>query len=262
MENDFPLKGKTVLVTRNKAQATSFKQKVEALGGKAVLTSLITFRRALPNDVAEQVREDLAAPGWLVFTSVNGADFFFSYLKENQLILPAHKKIAAVGEKTARRLKTHNVSVDVMPQEYIAEQLADALKQHAEPGEPITVMKGNLSRDVIKQELVPLGFEVKEWVLYETIPDEEGIEALKDAAGQYSFDYVTFTSSSTVHTFMHVLGEELKKWKANGTACISIGPLTNDALLTYGITSHTPDTFTIDGMLELMCSMSREEERI
>lgn len=193
---------------------------------------------------------------------MNGADFFFSYLKENQLILPAHKKIAAVGEKTARRLKMHNVSVDVMPQEYIAEQLADALKQHAEPGETITVMKGNLSRDVIKQELVPLGFEVKEWVLYETIPDEEGIEALKDAAGQYSFDYVTFTSSSTVHTFMHVLGEELKKWKANGTACISIGPLTNDALLTYGITSHTPDTFTIDGMLELMCSMSREEERI
>ncbi|SPU02541.1 uroporphyrinogen III cosynthase [Bacillus subtilis] len=134
MENDFPLKGKTVLVTRNKAQAASFQQKVEALGGKAVLTSLITFRRALPNDVAEQVREDLAAPGWLVFTSVNGADFFFSYLKENQLILPAHKKIAAVGEKTARRLKMHNVSVDVMPQEYIAEQLADALKQHAEPG--------------------------------------------------------------------------------------------------------------------------------
>lgn len=58
MENDFPLKGKTVLVTRNKAQAASFQQKVEALGGKAVLTSLITFRRALPNDVAEQVRED------------------------------------------------------------------------------------------------------------------------------------------------------------------------------------------------------------
>lgn len=38
--------------------------------------------------------------------------------------------------------------------------------------------------------------------------------------------------------------------------------LTSDALLMYGITSHTPDTFTIDGMLELMCSMSREEERI
>lgn len=99
MENDFPLKGKTVLVTRNKAQAASFQQKVEALGGKAVLTSLITFRRALPNDVAEQVREDLTAPGWLVFTSVNGADFFFSYLKENQLILPAHKKLQPLVKK-------------------------------------------------------------------------------------------------------------------------------------------------------------------
>lgn len=77
MENDVPLKGKTVLVTRNKAQAKSFRQKVEELGGKTVLTSLITFRPALPNDVAKQVKADLAAPGWLVFTSVNGADFFF-----------------------------------------------------------------------------------------------------------------------------------------------------------------------------------------
>lgn len=149
-----------------------------------------------------------------------------------------------------------------MPKDYIAEQLAETLKQHAEPAERITVIKGNLSRDVVKQELVPLGFEVKEWVVYETIPDEEGIEDLKKCASQYSFDYVTFTSSSTVHTFMHVLKEELKKWQMNRTACISIGPLTRDALMTYGITSHTPDTFTIDGMLELMCSMSREEERI
>lgn len=137
MENDFPLEGKTVLVTRNKAQATSFQQKVEALGGKAVLTSLITFRRALPNDVAEQVREDLAALVLACFYKCERGRLLFSYLKENQLILPAHKKIAAVGEKTARRLKTHNVSVDVMPQEYIAEQLADALKQHAEPGSPL-----------------------------------------------------------------------------------------------------------------------------
>lgn len=47
-----------------------------------------------------------------------------------------------------------------------------------------------------------------------------------------------------------------------GLPVSALGPLTNDALLTYGITSHMPDTFTIDGMLELMCSMSREEERI
>ncbi|MGQ5176884.1 uroporphyrinogen-III synthase [Bacillus halotolerans] len=262
MVNDFPLKGKTVLVTRNKTQAKSFRQKVEQLGGKAVLASLITFRRALPNDLAEQVRIDLAIPGWLVFTSVNGADFFFSYLKENQLIVPGHKKIAAVGEKTARRLESYNVSVDVMPHDYIAEQLADALKQHAEPSERISVIKGNLSRDVIKKELTPLGYEVKEWVVYETVPDEDGIEKLKNAANQYSFDYVTFTSSSTVHTFMHVLGEGIKKWPAHQTACISIGPLTRDALLSYGITSYMPDTFTIDGMLDLMCRMSRKEDRI
>ncbi len=34
MENDFPLKGKTVLVTRNKAQAKSFQQKWRRLAEK------------------------------------------------------------------------------------------------------------------------------------------------------------------------------------------------------------------------------------
>lgn len=149
-----------------------------------------------------------------------------------------------------------------MPHDYIAERLADALKQHAEPSERITVIKGNLSRDVIKKELTPLGFVVKEWVVYETVPDEDGIKELKNAANQHLFDFVTFTSSSTVHTFMHVLGEGLKKWQAHQTAYISIGPLTRDALLSYGITSYMPDTFTIDGMLDLMCRMSRKEDRI
>ncbi|MFP3454485.1 uroporphyrinogen-III synthase, partial [Bacillus sp. SIMBA_154] len=40
---------------------------------------------------------------------------------------------------------------------------------------------------------------------------------------------------------------------------ISIGPLTEKALLEYGISSHVPDTYTIEGMLDVMCSMSGKD---
>ncbi|MBT2574222.1 uroporphyrinogen-III synthase [Bacillus sp. ISL-51] len=258
MVNDLPLKGKTVLVTRNKKQAAPFRKKVEALGGTAVSASLITFQEALPGECADRLREDLSEPGWLVFTSVNGVRFFFSYLAENGVSAPDLKKIAAVGEKTARALKKRGVTADVMPDEYVAECLADTLKQHAAVTEPITVIKGNLSRDVIKTELEPLGYQIREWVLYNTIQDEKGMAELRQAASRSHFDYITFTSSSAVHTFMHAVDKE-KVWENHGTAYISIGPLTEKALLEYGISSHVPKIYTIEGMLDVMCSMSRKE---
>ncbi|BBP91262.1 hypothetical protein BsIDN1_48800 [Bacillus safensis] len=110
-------------------------------------------------------------------------------------------KVAAVGEKTSAYLEQHGLKVDVVPERFIAEELADALLDHVRPGERVFVAKGHLSRDVVKETLIPLGIEVKEWILYETVKDEEGIAALKSAMTKQSFDFITFTSSSTVHSF-------------------------------------------------------------
>ncbi|WP_330942330.1 uroporphyrinogen-III synthase [Bacillus velezensis] len=259
MAIDLPLQGKTVLVTRNKRQAAPFRQKVEALGGTAVSTSLIAFQEALPDECADSLREDLSEPGWLVFTSVNGVRFFFSYLDQHGLALPERKKIAAVGEKTARALKERGARTDAMPDEYVAECLADTLKRHASAAEPVSLIKGNLSRDVIKAELEPLGYQIREWVLYNTIQDEKGMDELRRAASRSHFDFITFTSSSAVHTFMHAVGDGEKAWENSGASYISIGPLTEKALLEYGISSHVPDTYTIEGMLDVMCSMSGKD---
>lgn len=263
MKHDLPLEGKKVLVTRNKAQAQSFREKVEALGGEAVLTSLISFRPALPPEAARRFRADLESADWLVFTSVNGAKFFFSYLKDAGLCDPpaSKAKVAAVGEKTARYLRDRGLSVDLMPELYVAEHLAEALKQNAGRHDKVVVLKGNLSRDVIKKTLSPLGIQVSEWILYETVRDERGILDLKEAAKHASFDFVTFTSSSTVHTFMSILKEESLAWaEKNRTAFITIGPLTKKALSDYGIPSYMPDVYTIDGMLREMCRISRKGE--
>lgn len=97
--------------------------------------------------------------------------------------------------------------------------------------------------------------------MYETVRDERGILDLKEAAKHASFDFVTFTSSSTVHTFMSILKEESLAWaEKNRTAFITIGPLTKKALSDYGIPSYMPDVYTIDGMLREMCRISRKGE--
>ncbi|MFN2745049.1 uroporphyrinogen-III synthase [Bacillus sp. z60-18] len=262
-DDHLPLKGKKVLITRNKTQARSFAKKVEELGGEAVLTSLISFRPALPREQASLFQAGLEAADWLVFTSVNGAKFFFSYLEDHGINLPEapRVKVAAVGEKTARYLRDRRLDIDLIPDLYVAEQLAEALKQQLNRGEKVAVIKGNLSRDVIKKTLSPLGIDVSEWTLYETVPDRRGIRDLKGVAKREAFDFVTFTSSSTVHTFMSILKEESKDWAERGhTVFISIGPLTKKALAEYGIPSLMSEVYTIDGMLEAMCSISRKGE--
>ena len=168
-------------------------------------------------------------------------------------------KVAAVGEKTSAYLEQHGFKVDVVPERFIAEELADALLDHVLPGERVFVAKGHLSRDVVKQTLVPLGLEVKEWILYETVKDEEGIAALKSAMMEQSFDFITFTSSSTVHSFMHAMEADVAKLAASDTCFVSIGTLTQEELLQYGISTETPDTYTIDGMLDLMCHLSERK---
>ena len=254
------LHGQTVLVTRNERQAGVFQQKIEALNGHAVLTSLIRFEPTLTKEKAQAFLKDLQNSHWLVFTSVNGASFFLNYIKDHHLHKSlTHLKVAAVGEKTSAYLEQHGLKVDVVPERFIAEELADALLDHVLPGERVFVAKGHLSRDVVKETLVPLGIEVKEWILYETVKDEEGIAALKTAMTKQSFDFITFTSSSTVHSFMHVMEADAAMLAASATCFVTIGPLTKEALLQYGISSETPDTYTIDGMLDLMCRLSERK---
>ncbi|MGE6629057.1 uroporphyrinogen-III synthase [Bacillus sp. NPDC077027] len=254
------LHGQTVLVTRNERQADSFRHKIEAHEGSAVLASLIRFEPALKQEQAKAFEADLAESDWLVFTSVNGASFFFQYLEEHHIQTDwTTLRVAAVGEKTSAYLNQHGLTVDVMPERFIAEELADALVKKVASGEKVIVAKGNLSRAVVKKTLLPLGIDVTEWILYYTVKDEEGIAVLKAAMTNHTFDFITFTSSSTVHSFMHVMESESKELQKKGTCFVTIGPLTKEALLQYGFQSETPETYTIDGMLDLMCRLSERK---
>ncbi|MCY7604833.1 uroporphyrinogen-III synthase, partial [Bacillus altitudinis] len=55
------------------------------------------------------------------------------------------------------------------------------------------------------------------------------------------------------------LEADIDRLAASDTCFVSIGPLTQEALLQYGISSETPDTYTIDGMLDLMCRLSERK---
>ena len=73
---------------------------------------------------------DLDSFDWLVFTSVNGVEAFLERLRHHGLDLravPRETKVAAIGPATAERLEEVGLRVDVVPEEFRAEALIEAI---------------------------------------------------------------------------------------------------------------------------------------
>ncbi|GMB07445.1 uroporphyrinogen-III synthase [Thermolongibacillus altinsuensis] len=242
------LRGKKVLVTREREQAKSFSAKLKEQGALPVEVPLI--QTSLPQQIDETVLAHWNEYDWIVFTSQNGVKYFFELAGS----LPEEKrpKVAAVGEKTAQALQKKWGPIDLVPDEFVAESLAEAMKQHVQKGERILLVKGNLARETLRNELQSFA-QVTDFIVYETSINKAAKEELIRLLEKKELDVITFTSSSTVRNFMELLdGCPLDQWlKDVAIACI--GPITKQTAHELGMrVDICPHTYTIDGMIEAM----------
>ena len=190
---------------------------------------------------------------WLIFTSANGVERFFARLFKSGKDARAlgYAKIAAIGSATAEKLKQYGLVADVIPQEYRAEGVVEALKGKLPPHAKILIPRAEEAREVLPDTLREMGAEVEVAPAYRTVCGQVDGEALAAELKEGRIDMVTFTSSSTVKNLVNIIGsaEVLKGVK---TACI--GPVTADTAKSLGI---EPDIiakeYTIDGLVEAIC---------
>ena len=113
-----PLFGKSIAVTRTRKQAGEFVERLRSLGADAF--ELPTIRIEPPLDKREfyELVVDSHLYDWIVFTSPNGADAFFTAFFEiyhDARDLGA-ARIAAIGPATAERVRSYRLQVDVQPE--------------------------------------------------------------------------------------------------------------------------------------------------
>ncbi|MGG3888684.1 uroporphyrinogen-III synthase [Metabacillus fastidiosus] len=254
MDGKRPLLGKHVLITRAKEQSLKFAKRIEEAGGVPVITPLLKIE-ANHND--ESVMKKLQTFDSIVFTSVNGVIFFKQYLDLHNI--PFHSLnsfvIAAVGIKTRKEIESLGVSVQIMPTEFIAEELADEIANKLEKKSSILIVRGNLARPVLIEHLKAEEFTVTDLVVYNTIHNDEEEMMLKKLLEENKLDFITFTSPSTVHSFMKIIDKEKYKKCLEKLTIVSIGPITNNALKEYGLSGFMPLEYTTDKMVELMESI-------
>ncbi|HEX6026418.1 MAG TPA: uroporphyrinogen-III C-methyltransferase, partial [Solirubrobacter sp.] len=114
-----PLFGRTVAVTRARAQASALAERLRALGADVVEAPAIRTR---PLEVSFP---DVAAYDLLCVTSPTGAAHLFDHLRDARDL--AGVTVAAIGPGTARALRERGVVADVVPERAVAEGLVEAL---------------------------------------------------------------------------------------------------------------------------------------
>lgn len=254
-----PLQNKKILITRAEKQSIDFINKVLHYGGKPIALPLIAFKEATLTSEEQHILMNASTYDWIIFTSVNGIEYFFKQLKRFNLTTElSNIKIAVVGEKTNETLSRYGYKASVQPEEYVAEGLVECLSQYVLENEKVLYVKGNLSRDVIAKQLRLVGITIAELTTYETYCPTSS-ESLKELLTK-SIDVITFTSPSTVQNFVRLLeGTDWRKWIDAAVVCC-IGPITKEAAIKVGINpTIVPVTYTMESLLEDMVDYFKEE---
>ena len=234
-----PLAGRSVAVTRARAQASELAGRLRALGADVREAPVIKVRD-LPGPPLDPSPYDL-----ICLTSANGVEALFRRLQDggrDARSLTA-ARIAAIGPGTARALAAHGIRADIVPERFVAESLVEALAEL--PVKRALVAQALQARAVLADALRARGAEVDVLALYET-----NAESLSEAAltAAQTADYITFTSASSVRFFLQAAGDEAAL--SAHTRIVSIGPITSEALREHKLDPHVEaSSHDIEGMI-------------
>lgn len=242
-----PLFGRRIVITRPRRQAEDFARLLEDDGAEVLPYPTIETVVADSIDQVDDAVRRAVDFDWLLFTSANGVRFFFERLRQigSDVRVWHRAQLAAIGPQTAKEIERHGLRVDLVPGEYRAEGVIDALGEIGIRGKRILLPRAAGARPVLPLQLTDLGATVEEIVTYESVQPRERVAELIDLFAAGEVDAVTFTSSSTVHNFAASLGPDLVDLVGRTTiACI--GPITAATARSYGLPVHVePPSYTV-----------------
>src|SRR5574337_1353313 len=204
-----PLFGKRILITRTREQAGRFAELLEGQGAEVLELPLIEIAPPKSWKPLDQAIERIETYRWVIFTSANGVDAFFSRLRE--LRRDARRlgaaRICAIGPATADTLERYTIIPDLVPAEFRAEGVIEALKPYDLQGAKILLPRAEVARDLLPADLERRGATVDVVPVYRTVQSRTAGDVLKPLLQDRKIDLVTFTSSSTVTNFVEALGQ-------------------------------------------------------
>jgi uroporphyrinogen III methyltransferase / synthase len=231
-----PLFGRTIAVTRTRHQASALAGQLQALGAQVIEAPTIELVSGEPGPIDAALR-DLASYHWLVLTSVNGVEALINEMRlrgQDGRSL-GHLRIGAIGTATAAALERYFLKADVIPETFVAEALAEALKSTGTfAGKRVLLFRADIARPALVEALQQLGAACHDISAYRIQKPAELGEDLLAALRDRRLDWITFTSSSTFSNLRALLGEQADPYLRDVNLA-SIGPVTSQTLRDAGL---------------------------
>lgn len=254
-----PLRGKRVVVTRTRPQASGLSRRLRELGADVLEMPTIRIEPSQGEEAREFARMvvDAHTYEWLIFTSPNAVEYFFNafYKIRNDAREIGGARIAAVGPGTAAKLKEYHMATDLMPKKHVAEALAAAFLEDIGSIENTTMLwvRAKGARDVISTTLGKAGVILDEAIAYQTVPETGDPTGAVKRFREEGADIITFTSASTVECFLD-LGLSIPE----GCKIASIGPVTTEAIEENGYEpTIEAEEHDIPGLVEAVLEVSK-----
>jgi uroporphyrinogen III methyltransferase/synthase len=246
-----PLFGKTVVVTRAREQASDFRVLLEEKGAQCLEFPTIEIVAPASWSPLDRAIKRLENYDWAIFTSVNGVRFFFRRLEEQGEDVRALGgiRIGAIGPKTAEAITEQGLRLDLVPSEYRAEAVIEALGQKEVRGKKFLLPRAAKAREILPEKLQEMGAKVDVVSAYETVRPPRRGEEVRRLLQQGDIACITFTSSSTVENFAAMFPDEDLPSLVGQTTVACIGPITAETARRQGLeVSVMPAEYTIEGL--------------
>jgi len=255
------LSGKRILITRPHHQAGDFRRRLKSLGAEVITFPTIEIRDPSSWEALDRAIRDVENYQWLVFTSVNGVERFFSRYRQLERDVRDLEgvQIAAIGSATEKAVAGRGLKVEVLPDEFKAEGLLQSLKGKVLKGTRILIPRAKLARDILPLELQNQGAQVDVVEAYETTVPRGGQERLQLILEERPLDMIVFTSSSTVTNMVEMAQPGAQRDSLKHTAIAAIGPITRETAESYGFDVQVqPNQYTIPTLVDAIVSFYRK----
>ena len=243
-EEERPLSGKRIFVTRPKKRSSCLIDRLTALGAEVIPLPAIETVPIKTSPEIMEMTEHLESYDWIAFTSAEGVDCFFDRLLEYGLDARSLRamRFAVIGPATAKALKAHGILADLQPETYTGEALGKALVCAMKPGERLLIPRAKIGTETLLEPLDKAGIEYKTVALYDTVTADGGINTPGPG------DLVTFTSASTVRGF----AAQFPELDMKTIIGLCIGEQTRNEAEKLGIRTVVSEQATIDSMIETL----------
>ncbi len=261
------LKNKRIAVTRPKDQQSELIKLLENQGAIVLSRPIIKIEEIEHNRRIRKIIKLITKKNAdiVAFTSVNGVESVLEFAKKINMFDQLKSElnqitIAAIGEKTANKLDSEGIKVDLIPKSYTSIDLGKLMIEKGVKNKRIFLLRANIATEDLPNMLMENQATVIDFTVYKVVPEKiENIRKLVDEILAGQIDLIIFTSAFATNTlfgysnrknYQNLLDYAMKK-----VNIATIGPVTQKALESIGFNVDiVAKTHTIEGIVEAVIS--------